>query len=99
MCWPPWAKLPIHFKTTQELVDWLRDRAIEFNAPPQFVDAINALAALEDRALQAEEDATEAEGKLEKVEEELSDVKSAARNFLDDTNDKDARAYLSKLVD
>lgn len=29
--------------TREELIDWLRYRAIEFGAPPQFVDAIDDL--------------------------------------------------------
>lgn len=44
MAWMPWANLPARSSmTTQELVDWLRAHAIEFNAPPQFIDAIDAI--------------------------------------------------------
>jgi arsenate reductase-like glutaredoxin family protein len=42
MAWLPWATLPARSNlTTQELIDWLRDRAIEFNAPPQFIAALD----------------------------------------------------------
>jgi hypothetical protein len=46
--WLPWTELPKRSNITPyELIDWLRYRAIEFGAPPLFIDAIEGLGSAE----------------------------------------------------
>lgn len=40
MAWSPWARSNLR---PDELIDWLRYRAIEFKAPPAFIDGIEEL--------------------------------------------------------
>jgi len=75
MAWLPWAALPARSSmTTRELVDWLRAHAIEFGAPPQFIDAIDKLLDLEDSAAENDEVAEERDMLMTALEDLLEEI-------------------------
>jgi len=79
MSWFPWVQPPARSNlSVTELCDWLRCRAIEFKAPPQFIDAIEYVGTLEG---------------LEAANEELKAEVEIANDALDDLKKKYRMAY------
>ena len=79
MSWFPWVAPPARSNlSVTELCDWLRYRAIEFGAPPQFIDAIDYVDTLEG---------------LKAANEELEVEVEIANDALDDLKKKYRMAY------
>lgn len=86
MAWLPWATLPARSSmTTQELVDWLRQHAIAYNAPPQFIDAIDGIIDADGR----ESEIGDLREGLEAAEDERSALADALNAVLEEINPDD----------
>lgn len=83
--------------TTDEFIDWLRYRAIDFGMPPAFLDAVDDLW----RVAGLDEENTELETKLETAELERNALRDALASLLKDPADqkrlKIAREVLDEL--
>jgi DNA-binding PucR family transcriptional regulator len=96
MAWLPWATLPARSSmTTRELVDWLRAHAIEFGAPPQFIDAIDSI----NEAYDQEEEMEELREELDAAENDSSALADALNAMLKEINEDDATPNVWKAAE
>jgi hypothetical protein len=80
MVWLPWVELPRRSNLTpDELIDWLRHRAIEFGAPTAFVDAIDDLVLSET----AQEEISKLQEELDDAEDMIARIRKEAKSSLD----------------
>lgn len=88
--WLPWTELPKRSNITPyELIDWLRYRAIEFGAPPLFIDAIEGLGSAE-LSETATAEIQELENQLTAATDERDELKDAVQKLLKAIDDTDS---------
>jgi predicted transcriptional regulator len=95
MAWFPWVAMPVRPQSAGELIDWLRYSAIDFGAPPQFIDSIDGLRDLVGVGKEIEELGDE----ITAVEEQRDALKEALKELIEKLEDEDSPVVKEQALD
>ncbi len=101
VAWFPWAEMPKRSNMTNaETTDWLRYRAIEFGAPPAFIDAIDALICNESASKDLEELGGEYDYIRDTLDSLVNEIEAAKLTLPDElaSSLEDAKQALKKCT-
>jgi len=98
MAWFPWVNMPKRSQSPDELIDWLRYSAIEFGAPPQFIDSIEGLGSAE-LSETAQAEFQELENELANLKIQHAAMRDALISLLEDPADEKRADVAREVLD